>query len=428
MIHPTGRLAALAAAVALVAAGLAWVGTPVRGGWVALALVVPAAVDLALLLRLRPGTVTWPPVLVGELRRPLDLAVTVIGARAARVTLSWPPALGGPVPAARTRRRMVRTVLRWRVVPQRRGSFEPGPVWVFRAGPLSLWARREVHPAPCRVHVLPDLHGPADDVLARELSQVLDRPTRGRVASASEIEGLRAFAPGDDPRHIDWKATARRGTPIVRVFQPDQRRTVLVALDAGRLMRAEHRGESKLDAAVRAVARLGLAAERLGDAVGVVVFADAVVAELPPLHAAGQAARLVRGLADVVPRGVGSDLGRAVPRLLAARGSLVLTITDVLDGASARALTGPLEQLGRTHVPVVVLLRDPALDEAIGARVERAEDAWRRAAAELVGRERAEAVGVVRGTGVPVLDLSVAGVAHGVVGAWAEARRGAERE
>jgi uncharacterized protein (DUF58 family) len=203
---------------------------------------------------------------------------------------------------------------------------------------------------------------------------------------------------------------------------------VLVALDAGRLMRAEHAGESKLDAAVRAVARLGLAAERLGDAVGVVVFADTIVAELPPLHAAGQAARLVRGLADVVPRGVGSDLGRALPRLLAARRSLVLTITDVLDEASAQALTGPLEQLGRSHVPVLVLLRDPALDAAIAAPVEAADDAWRRAAAELVARDRAGAVALVRSTGVPVLDLSVGAVAHRLVGAYTEVRRAAEAD
>ena len=42
---------------------------------------------------------------------------------------------------------------------------------------------------------------------------------------------MRDYLPGDDIRSIDWKATARTGTPHVRVFTEERDRPALLVVD-----------------------------------------------------------------------------------------------------------------------------------------------------------------------------------------------------
>src|SRR5205814_152534 len=79
---------------------------------------------------------------------------------------------------------------------------------------------------------------------------------------------LRDWVPGDDLRHIDWKATARRGKVITRQYEAERRQQVLLVLDTGRLLTAEIAGLSRLDYVVRAALELAYAATQHDDNVG----------------------------------------------------------------------------------------------------------------------------------------------------------------
>src|SRR5204863_10024063 len=54
----------------------------------------------------------------------------------------------------------------------------------------------------------------------------------------TEFECLREYVPDDVFRRINWKATARRGKPIVNQFEAERSQNVVLMLDAGRLMGA----------------------------------------------------------------------------------------------------------------------------------------------------------------------------------------------
>ena len=86
-----------------------------------------------------------------------------------------------------------------------------------------------------------------------------------------DFDDLRAYVPGDEVRDIDWKATARHGSPLVRRYVAVRRQTLLLVTDTGRNMAAESRGgEEKKDIAVLALGVVGYLASRHGDAVGLV--------------------------------------------------------------------------------------------------------------------------------------------------------------
>lgn len=91
---------------------------------------------------------------------------------------------------------------------------------------------------------------------------------RGR---SLDFDDLRAYVPGDEVRDIEWKASARHGSPLIKRYVAVRRQTVLLIADTGRNMAAEARdGETKKDIAVMALGVVGYLAHRHGDVVGLV--------------------------------------------------------------------------------------------------------------------------------------------------------------
>ena len=95
---------------------------------------------------------------------------------------------------------------------------------------------------------------------------------RANAGDGMDFDSLRDYLPGDDPRRVDWRATARRGRLVVRQYQHERNHTVLIAVDASRLMAGDVDGRSKLDHAVDAGLALAYAALQAGDRVGLLAF------------------------------------------------------------------------------------------------------------------------------------------------------------
>jgi uncharacterized protein (DUF58 family) len=86
-----------------------------------------------------------------------------------------------------------------------------------------------------------------------------------------EFDDLRPYVAGDEPRDIDWKATARHGTPLVRRYIASRKHTVLLLVDTGRNMAAlSASGETKSDIAIFAAGVTGYLALTHGDRVALV--------------------------------------------------------------------------------------------------------------------------------------------------------------
>ena len=90
-----------------------------------------------------------------------------------------------------------------------------------------------------------------------------------RLGTDNEFERLRDYIEGDDPRHIDWRATARRSKLTCRAFQLNQSQRIIFLIDCGRLMAGDTGdGLSPLDHAFNAMLLLAHVALIRGDQVG----------------------------------------------------------------------------------------------------------------------------------------------------------------
>ena len=86
-----------------------------------------------------------------------------------------------------------------------------------------------------------------------------------------DFDDLREYVPGDEVDDIDWKATARTGTPLVKRYKQTRRQDVFLAIDTGRGMAAASQGgDAKRDVAILIAGALGYLSLRHGDAVGLI--------------------------------------------------------------------------------------------------------------------------------------------------------------
>lgn len=244
-----------------------------------------------------------------------------------------------------------------------------------------------------------------------------------RRGEGTSFESLRAYVRGDDPRRIDWKATARRGEVIVREYEAERSQNVLLAIDAGRLMSERTGSRERLDHALSAALLLAEAAIFQGDRVGALVFADDVQHFVPPGR--NRRSRLADTLAETETRIAESDYPSAFGYLAARlrRRSLVVVFTDVVDVETSSALLAHLAAAGRRHVLLAVALRNPTLDDIAESAAEDESGAFRRAAAEELIQARARALTSMRRAGILVADASPGDAPSTVVNRYLEVKR-----
>ncbi|TVP78596.1 MAG: DUF58 domain-containing protein [Gemmatimonadales bacterium] len=238
-----------------------------------------------------------------------------------------------------------------------------------------------------------------------------------------EFARLREYVRGDDPRTVDWKATARRGDVIVREYEAERSQNLMLVLDAGRLMTEAFEGRERLDEALAAALVLADTARTRGDQVGVLLVADTVQAFLPPGH--HSMSRIADVLASVEARRVEPDYPRAFALLgrRLKRRSLVVVFTDVVDPKTSRTLLAHLGSSARRHLPLVVAMRNVAMEAVAAAPARGLDGVYRRVAARELLEERAVALAAIRRQGVLVADVRPGDAVAEALARYSEVKR-----
>lgn len=299
--------------------------------------------------------------------------------------------------------------------PVRRGRFEFGRVAVRFVSRLGLvWCETKAA-AESIVKVYPNLRRAREAELkalgARSLVAAQRRATwRGE---GRDFESLREYVPGDELRHVSWSATARRGKLTTRQYQIERDQTVLVALDAGRLMTASVEGETKFDSGVNAALALMSAASRAGDHFGLLTFGRRVQSYVPPARGREQADAVLEALHSIEPELVEPSYTRVFEFVAAncKRRALVVLLTDLVDEEGSRELLSSLRILRPRHLPLVATIADRDLRAAVRDEPQDVQALFTQSVAEEIMRQREAALRLVEAQGGLALDVTTATLA-----------------
>jgi uncharacterized protein (DUF58 family) len=416
-VYVSGRLALLVALgvvpVVLFAPTLdPWL---VAAGWLVLSTAI-AALDAVLAASPRGLSVSREIPARARRDEPVrtEIVLANTGTRRIRGRLrdAWQPTAGAPleraridVPGGESRRVPVP------LLPRRRGELVSEFVVVRSAGPFGVAGRQRALPARGALRVLPPFtsrrHLPSRLARLRELDGSTSVQIRGR---GTEFDSLREYVRGDDVRSIDWRATARAGTTMLRTWRPERDRHIVVVVDTGRTSATRVGDGVRLDATMEATLLLSALAARAGDHVHLIMMDRVVRARVGGVDGAALVPALVDAMAPIEPQLIDTDWASvaALVRRLPVRPALVVLLTAQDDPAASRAFLAALPTwTARSQVLVGAATdhdrADPDSSGPRGGAVIDAETAYLRAAQARADADAARVADAVTRAGAVAL-------------------------
>jgi len=269
----------------------------------------------------------------------------------------------------------------WDCTPRKRGSFRLDAVHVEGVSPLGFWAGRRRLPVNCEVRSYPNLLTERKNLAALFLNRgAFGVHAQRQVGKGRDFEKLREYVPGDGYDEIHWKATARRGKPITKVFQLERTQEVYVIIDASRLSariqipnslpgsdstkpvtRSPELGTTTLERFITSALVMGLAAEQQGDLFGLLTYSDRIESFVRAKNGKAHYSACRDALYLLEPKIVSPDFEELFTflRLRLRRRALLVILTALDDPVVADGFVRHLDLISNQHLVLVNMLQPP---------------------------------------------------------------------
>ena len=379
MISPTNRLLMFTGCIAV---PFAAIGVMLPEYGLASALALAAFVCLAIMDAVAAtGTqdgirVVLPEVVRMSKDRESEIAITLHNeqqrSRVLRLGLPWPREFvaEGEDLLTTLPTESSQALTGWNCTPLKRGNYRLRECFRETASPAGLWNYRTRQELASELRVYPNLMTERRNVAALFLNRgAFGVHAQRLVGQGRDFEKLREYIPGDSYEEIHWKATAKRGKPVTKIFQMERTQEVYVVLDCSRLTAREVQLSdgggmvSTLERFITASLILGLAAERQGDLFGLMTFSDRVLSFVRAKNGKAHYAHCRDALYTLHPQSVSPDFEEMATfiRLRLRRRALVIFLTALDDPVLAEQFTRGMDLLSRQHLIMVNMLPSPGI-------------------------------------------------------------------
>jgi len=277
----------------------------------------------------------------------------------------------------------------WPFTPAKRGRFRLQRAHLETLSRLGFWAVRGAVPVACEIRVYPNLLTERRNLAALFLNRGLfGVHAQRQVGKGRDFEKLREYIPGDSFDEIHWKATARRGHPVTKVFQIERTQEVYVVLDASRLSARQQavvsapwpvigmtastidhgalttafpRTETALERFITATLILAQAAEKQGDLFGLITFTDRVGTFLRAQNGKEHYSHCRDALYALESKSITPDFDEIASfiRTRLRRRALLIFLTSLDDPVLAESFTRNAALLAGQHLVLTGMIKPP---------------------------------------------------------------------
>ena len=284
---------------------------------------------------------------------------------------------------------------------------------------MGFWSLRRTQAARAEVRVYPDLFRERKKLSGLFLNRGIGIHALRQVGKGREFEQLREYLPGDSYEDIHWKATARRGQPITKVYQIERTQQIYVIIDGSRLSvrnsdphgaRSAILGAPEVDDRTSILERyaaaalvMGLAADRQADEFGLLVFDDRVRKFVRAKSGKAHYDGCRDALHTLQAKSVTPDFGELFTFIATKirRRALLVMLTNLDDPVLAESFTANIDVISRRHLVLVNMLKPAGAQPLFSDRLANdVDDIYRKLGNHLLWRQLRETEKYLRRHGV----------------------------
>lgn len=262
--------------------------------------------------------------------------------------------------------------IKYQLRPVERGQYTFGNINALVDGKIGLIRRKIVQKATFEVKVYPSfikLHQYELLAISQNLTLQGEKKVR-KVGNSREFDTIKDYVLGDDPRKINWSATARRGHLMTNHFIDERAQNMYCVIDKSRTMKMPFEGMTLLDYAVNSSLVISNVALKKGDLAGLITFENKVGVFKKAGHTGAQLYQLMESLYQVETSFQEPDfsaLHSFVIRNINQR-SLLLFFTNFESVHSLHRQLPFLKLLSRKHLVLVIYFRNTEVDRMLEAK------------------------------------------------------------
>ncbi len=320
------------------------------------------------------------------------------------------------------------------VTPLRRGVFHLENVYLETASALGLWSTRKTSAARGEVRAYPNTLHEQKNLAALFLNRgMFGVHAQRQVGKGREFEKLREYVPGDGYEDVHWKATAKRGFPVTKVFQIERTQEIYVVIDSSRLSArtvesvGNGSGETtQLERFITAAMVLGLVAEKQGDLFGVVAFSDKVNRFVRARNGKAHYGAVRDALYALEPDPVNPDFGEVFSfiKTRMRRRALLIFLTNLDDPVLAENFVDKLPVLSGSHLVLVNMLTAPGVAPLFSSPdVANIDGVYEKLGGHLVWQRLKELEGALNRRGAPMSMIANEGLCPELVSQYIGVKR-----
>lgn len=283
-------------------------------------------------------------------------------------------------------------VLYYDLRPTERGVYQFGAINVYVAGLLGLVTRRYIFDENKDVAVYPsflEMHKYELLAASHRLTDYGIKKIR-RIGHATEFDHIKHYVLGDDPRTINYKATARMSQLMVNTYQEEKSQPVYCLIDKGRTMKMPFNGLTLLDYAINTTLMVSTTALNKGDKAGLITFSKNVDEILPADRQRRQRVKILETLYAQKTDFKESDYERlyaTVRRKLSQR-SLIVLFTNFETVNGMRRQLKYLTHMAKDHLVLVTFFLNSEFNEVLESSPAGLEDIFRKGMAEKLWNDK----------------------------------------
>lgn len=280
----------------------------------------------------------------------------------------------------------------YKLRPVKRGSYNFGSINVFLYTNVGLIQRRYSFPSDVLVPVYPSIIQMKKYEFSAFSNNLFEYGIKRirRIGQTTEFDQIKEYVRGDDPRNINWKASAKSTDLMINHYEDEKSQLIYCIVDKGRLMRSPFQELTLLDYAVNSSLVMSNIALSKQDKAGVITFSNKMSSVVKADKRSGQLLKILETLYNQKTYYKESNfemLATYTRRAITSR-SLIILYTNFENLISFRRQLPYLKMIAKRHLLVVIFFENTELESLINDEPTDSEGIYTQVIAEKIGLEK----------------------------------------